>query len=85
MILCQSPNKLHVERSKVNIAVIIMVMEKKALLYNRCVCELPVQMNYSTLNSDYVQLRYGMLDEAGQKLQSILNLHKTNGPTASSL
>ena len=34
-------------------------------------------MNYSILNSDCVQLKYGMLKKAGLKLQSILNLRET--------
>ena len=70
-------------------AAIVMVMEKKALLQNCCACGLPVQINYSTLNSDCKQLKYGTQDKAGLKLQSILNLRETkwtqNGLTASSL
>ena len=37
-------------------AAAVMIMEKKALFYNYCTCGVPVKMNYSTLNSDRVQL-----------------------------
>ena len=37
-------------------AVDVMVMEKKALLQDCCACRLPVQVNYSSLNYECLQL-----------------------------
>ena len=54
-------------------AVDLMIMEKKALLYNCCAYGLPAWMK---LNCECFQLQYGMLDKTGVKLQSFENLRE---------